>query len=83
MMDEFSGRRILKHIETIDKTLISMDKTLALQEQSLREHIKRTNILEQKLEPVEKHVEQVRGVTKFLTWLAAIGGAVAAFLMLK
>lgn len=82
-MDEISSKAVRKDIEHIKRSLASMDKTLALQHQSLEIHIKRTDLLEQKLEPIERHVQQVRGVSKFIGWLAAIAVAVAAFLALK
>lgn len=82
-MDEISFRAVRKDVEHIKRSLASIDKTLALQHQSLDLHIKRTNILEQKLEPVEKHVEQVRGVSKFLALVAIVATAVAAFLVIK
>lgn len=82
-MDELTSKAVRKDIDHIKRTLFSMDKTLALQQQSLDQHIKRTDLLEQKLEPVEKHVDQVQGIMKFLGWLAVLGTAIAAFLVLK
>lgn len=82
-MDEFSKHKLTKEIEHIKKSLMSIDKTLALQHQSLETHIKRTDLLENKLEPVEKHVEQVRGVVQLLMFLVAVAGVIAAFLVIK
>ena len=82
-MDDFTSKRLIKDVDHIKRSLASMDKTLALQHASIAEHIKRTDLLEQKLEPVEKHVEQVRGGVKFIGWLLAFLGVVAAFLALK
>lgn len=81
-MDEVSSKAVRKDIEYIKRTLVSIDKTLALQHQSLETHIKRTDLLEEKLEPVEKHVEQVRGIVKFLTFIVAAAATIAAVLML-
>lgn len=68
MDDDFD--RIHKKLDKIDDRLGSIDVTLAKQAVSLDEHIKRTNLLEKKLEPVERHVMMVNGVLKFLGVLA-------------
>lgn len=82
-MDEFTSKKLIKDVEHIKRSLANVDKTLALQHQSLETHIKRTNLLEQKLEPVEQHVEQVRGVVKFMGWLLGLAGVIAAYLALR
>jgi len=61
-------------LKDLDKRVDSIDITLARQEVSLAEHIRRTNILEEKLEPVEKHVTMLNGVMKFLGISALIAG---------
>lgn len=43
-------------------------------------HIKRTNLLEAKLEPVEKHVTFINTLLKVLLGLAAIVGTIAGML---
>jgi len=58
-----------KHEEKMDVLLKQqgeMNVILALQEVSLAEHIKRTDILEAKLEPVEKHVDAVNVILKII-----------------
>ena len=82
-MDDFNKHKISKDIEQIKKSLTSIDKTLALQHLSLDTHIKRTNLLEQKLDPIERHVEQIRGIAKLLGFLVAVAGVVAAFMVLN
>jgi hypothetical protein len=61
--------RILDHIGSIDVTL-------ARQEVSLADHIRRTAILEAQVDPIRRHVAMVQGVLK------AVGlvGTVVAFL---
>lgn len=59
---------------SLDKNLDSIDKTLIKQEASLEEHIKRTAILESKLEPVEAHVNKVNGAFVLLGVLSTILG---------
>jgi hypothetical protein len=50
--------------------IASIDTTLALQHQSLVEHIKRTEILEKAIVPIQTHVSQVTGALKFVGILA-------------
>lgn len=61
--------RIIRIEDKIDKLgshLGSIDVTLAAQHESLRDHIRRTQLLEGTIEPLKKHVEQVSGALKFL-----------------
>lgn len=82
-MDEFTSKKLIKDVDHIKRSLANVDKTLALQHLSLVEHIKRTELLEKKLEPVEDHVQQVRGITKFIGWMLGLLAVVAAFLALR
>lgn len=69
-------------LDQINERLHSIDKTLAVNTNHLAEHMRRTEILEQQMEPVAKHVEQMRGAAKLLAVLALIAtiiGAWAAF----
>lgn len=76
-MDDFTSKKLMKDVDHIKRSLASVDKTLALQHLSLETHIKRTNLLEEKLLPVEQHVEQVRGVGKFIMYLSLLATVVA------
>jgi hypothetical protein len=82
-MDEFTSKKLVKDVDQIKRSLASVDKTLALQHLSLVEHMKRTELLEKKLEPVEEHVQQVRGITKFIGWMLGLLAVIAAFLALR
>jgi hypothetical protein len=64
--------RYEEKLDKITEQISEINITLARNTVSLEEHIKRTNILENKLEPVEKHVVMVNGVIKFLLGLAAL-----------
>lgn len=75
--------RVITQIDKLDDKLESVDKTLIKQEENLREHMRRTEILEEQhtrleseLQPIEKHVNQVRGVFKFLSFTIPIIGAI-------
>jgi len=66
----------------IEKTA-SIDVTLAKQSVILDEHVKRSNLLEAKLAPVERHVAVVHGILKLIGVLTALVGAIKGFLTLK
>lgn len=75
-MDKKSDQKLDKIVEDI--TIIKV--TLGEQHVSLKDHIRRTNLLEAKLIPVEKHVNMVNGALKFIGILAMIAGIVEATL---
>ncbi len=63
----------------IDKVLErigSIDVTLAEQHVVLKEHVRRTELLESALEPVKRHVNMVNGGVKLIT----LTGVIAAIL---
>lgn len=71
--------RIEQKVEKIDDHLASMDKTLVKQEANLEEHMRRTELLEEQhkhfeteLEPINAHVNQVKGVIKLLAFIVPI-----------
>src|SRR5271165_4459521 len=72
--------RIEKKLDGVAESVVSIDKTLALQHQSLELHIKRSDMLEAQLEPIKKHVAAVNGGLKFLGLLGVLG-AIAEGLM--
>lgn len=89
-MDEKRFTRLDDKIDKLDEkvdqvnlTLAKIEITLGVNTQSLVEHIKRTNLLEEKLEPVEKHVTNVNVIGKFLMGalgvIATIAGIYAVF----
>jgi len=64
----------LKKLDSINSRLNSVDKTLVKQEENLKEHMRRTELLEKQQEdlihdelvPIKSHIEQVKGISKFL-----------------
>lgn len=72
--------RVLDKLDKLDTRIDNIDITLAKQHLSLEEHIKRSNMLEAKLEPVEKHVNSVNAVLKFAGGIAIL---LAAFESIK
>jgi len=70
----------------LDKIAIhigNIDVTLARQEITLAEHVRRTDALEKKLEPIEKHVTIFQGIMKFIAAIGTIIGVVHGFLKFK
>lgn len=72
---------IIKKFESIDQNIIrveerlnGMDRTLVKQEENLKEHMKRSDLLEEQMAPVKKHVALVESVFKIV---GAIGVLVA------
>jgi hypothetical protein len=57
--------KLVEHVGSIDKTLVRNTVTLEV-------HVKRTNALENRMEPVEVHVTQMRGAVSFLKILALV-----------
>jgi len=63
----------------VDKVLErvgNIDVTLAAQHESLKDHIRRTELLEGEIEPIKKHVAMVGGAMKALGVLALLAGIV-------
>lgn len=64
-------------IDSTNDRLNSMDKTLVKQEENLKEHMRRTAILEEGLKPVQKHVTRVEGALKLLGVISVLVGIAA------
>lgn len=59
-------------IDFIVEKIHAIDKTLERNTASLELHMKRSDLLEQKLEPVEKHVAAVTGIVKAVSVFGVI-----------
>ena len=70
--------RLSTKLDVITDRLASIDVTLAEQHVSLKEHIRRTEILEGAVEPIKKHVAMVDGAVKFIGVIATVVGMAAA-----
>ena len=70
--------KIHERLDRIEEKLANIDKTLAVNTASLQEHIKRTNLLEEALKPVEQHVARVDGALRFLGVISLVVGIIAA-----
>lgn len=63
-MDDRTANRIEDKIDSIMEQISEINSTLAAQHVSLEIHIKRTNILEEKILPIEERNSQLNGIIK-------------------
>ena len=80
MNEEKAVERVLNKLDKIEERLGSIDKTLVKQEENLAEHMRRTELLETKMEPVEDHVKNVNFLFKIMAGVVAIVGAIAGII---
>lgn len=71
MQDDLS-KLIISKLDKLDDRLDCVDKTLIKQESNLDEHMRRTDLLEKKVDPIEAHVHQIKGMLKFLGFLSSL-----------
>lgn len=64
--------RLLDKLDKLDDHLQRIDVTLAKQEVSLSEHIRRTELIENDLVPIKGHVERVNGAMRFIGFIALL-----------
>lgn len=69
-MSESKLDKIDNKIDKLQDKLASIDATLAAQHESLRIHIKRTDLLEMKMEPLERHVISMKSLGRLLVYLS-------------
>lgn len=88
MSDELSlVKEILNKMDSLDKSVDSINITLAVQSEQLKEHMKRSdslekyvNKLETELKPVHQHVERVNTLMLLLAGILALIGAIEGIL---
>lgn len=71
-MDDKRLERIENKLDDSNEHLASIDITLAAQAVSLRDHIRRTALLEAELKPIKRHVNRVEGGLKALSIIVMI-----------
>lgn len=71
--------KLSSKLDRLDNRLDKMTIVMVKQEENLKEHMRRTELLEnqneafqQSLEPVKSHVDQVRGAAKLIGLIGAI-----------
>lgn len=70
---------LAEKLERMDERLDSVDKTLAVNTESLREHIKRTSLLEAEVKPIKQHVQLVNGMAKISVVLIGVAKSLGLF----
>lgn len=73
MLDELT--RIENKIDRISDRIGSIDVTLAAQHESLSDHIRRTELLEETVKPLVRHDAMMQGALKVIGILA-LGGTI-------
>lgn len=58
--------RIEDKLDQVSDKLHAVDITLAAQHVSLEDHIRRTELLEEEVRPIKRHVDRVNGALKLL-----------------
>ena len=82
MSEEKRLDRIEAKVDKILEHQAESSATLAAQHVSLSEHIRRTRLLEDKLEPVENHVNMVQGGLKLVGGLILLATGVEGIVAL-
>jgi hypothetical protein len=62
----------------VHKTLSTISVTLGKQEENLKEHMRRTELLEKGMEKVHSHVTVVQGIGSILKWIAVVAPVIGA-----
>ena len=74
------AKEILHKIDSLDKNVDEINVTLAVQAEQLKIHIKRTEMLETELKPIQQHVNRVNALMLLLAGILALIGAVEGIL---
>lgn len=73
-MSEFD--KIDSKLDKIVEDINEINITLAAQHEQLKEHIKRSDLLEAKLDPIEKKITMIEGAGKLVGWIAVLCAAI-------
>jgi len=76
------NKRLEDKVDKIADSISEINVTLAKQSVILEEHVRRSTNLENRLEPIEKHVHMVSGAMKLAGLLAILAGIVEALVKL-
>ena len=68
--------KIDSKLDKIGDRLGSIDSTLAAQHESLKEHMRRTSLLEEDVKPIKNHVAMIQGALKLIGLLCVVAAAV-------
>lgn len=74
MSDDRRLERIEAKLDDLVERQGEMNVTLEKQHQSLRDHMRRTQLLENEIKPVKKHVAMVEGALKLVGLISLLVG---------
>lgn len=80
-MEDRRDNRLINKVDEIMEKLNVMTISIAKMEVDVAHHIKRTDLLEEQIEPMKKHANELSGVVKFLKLLGAIIGVIEVIRM--
>ena len=74
------NEKLVNDINSIKVSIGKIEVTLEKNTDSLIEHMKRSDMLEKKLEPVERHVMIVNGLFKLMVVLIGLAGTITGII---
>lgn len=74
---------VLAKLDKVDEKLDKLGDTVTKQEENLKEHMRRTALLESQLLPIREFQSQLRGIAKFIGAMSFLTGLVYTILQLK
>lgn len=69
-------KRVEVKVDKVDEKLDIIDNHMGVYNQQLKEHMRRTELLEEELKPIVKHVSMVQGALTVLTSSGIILGII-------
>lgn len=67
-------------VDKLDDRIASIDRTLAVNTESLVQHMRRTALLEDDLKPVKKHVNRLDGAMKTFAFISLVVAILAGIM---
>lgn len=83
MSDDKRLERVEDKVDQIATDISAINVTLSSQHTSLKEHIRRTNLLEAELKPIKTRQDMLLGALKLLASAGAIVALIEAIRLLK
>ena len=74
------NEKLVNDITDIKVSIARIDVTLEKNTDSLIDHMRRSDLLEKKLEPVERHVMIVNGLFKLMVVLIGLAGTITGII---
>jgi hypothetical protein len=76
MEDQF--KRLENKLDYLSEAQVDMSITLASQHETLKEHMRRTELLEEHIQPIREQHYMIAGALKLIGLFATVAGAVSA-----